>query len=114
MWNPNYHYPYYKGVPIVPGAVPLDERKKDPIKREKRIMAKLSESPDASSPYRVEDSDVTSPKYLGYPNALKPIGDSSVIKRPWSGYHGGYPYGYGGYGYGGYPYGYGGGYGRGL
>ena len=95
MWNPHYHDPYYKGVPIVPGAVPLDVRKGNSIKREKRIMAKLSEGPEASSPLnRIDDSEVTGNKYVN-PNVYQAIGDSSVVKRPWSGYYGGYPYGYG-------------------
>lgn len=49
MWNPHYHDPYYynKGLPIapgVPGAVPYEKWKGNSIKREKRIMAKLTDS----------------------------------------------------------------------
>lgn len=85
MWNPHYHDPYYKGVPIVPGAVPLDMRKGNSIKREKRIMAKLTDSAEASSPVpRFAENELASPGRI-YPN-LGSDTDSAVKQRPWSGY----------------------------
>jgi hypothetical protein len=48
MWNPHYHDPYYynKGInAIAPGAaVPFEKWKGNSIKREKRIMAKVTDS----------------------------------------------------------------------
>ena len=138
MWNPHYHDPYYynKGVPIVPGAVPFEKWKGNSIKREKRIMAKLTDSQEPGSPmYRGVDSDVQgSPRYV-YPSITDNVTGSTLSKKPWAaGYYngwGGWPHGYGGrygygrygyhgaygygnnFGYGGWPYGGYGGWGRG-
>lgn len=135
MWNPHYHDPYYYnkgGVPFapgVPGAVPLEKWKGNSIKREKRMMAKMTDSQESGSPMgRPYDSEAYNPRHV-YPSMTNVTG-SAISKKPWAaGYHngwGGWPhgaYGHGGYhgfGYGGYGnhwgyggYGNGGFYGRG-